>query len=361
MRYFAFIFLLFSTFACSAQGERVFKVTSDSVRFKSADGKIVFGGTLSKPVGKKSFPTLVMVSGTGKQDRNGTMAGHRIFEQMANYLAAHGIAMLRTDDRGVGTTTGVYETATTGDFATDALAAVAYLKSRKDIDPDKIGLMGHSEGGAAISIAAAESKAVKFLVSIAGLAMSGLDAQLKQNADLVAASALPDYDKKRSNEINAIMFKTAYRYANSDSLEMKLNEAYQQWKVKDDAYFKTLNIPFDHFRFPIYSYVQNSKGAWYRYFIRYDAEKTIRQVKVPILAINGDKDLMVAADDNLANWKKFASEGGNTKVTTVKIQGLNHLLLPCESCDNKEISKIQAGVSIAALTLIKDWIYKTIR
>ncbi|RDC55256.1 alpha/beta fold hydrolase [Pedobacter chinensis] len=360
MKCFVFIFLFFSAISSNAQEDKIFKVASDSVSFKSADDKIVFGGTLSKPVGKKSFPTLVMVSGTGKQDRNGTMAGHKIFEQIATYLAEHGIAMLRTDDRGVGKTSGIYETATTGDFAKDALAAVAYLKSRKDIESGKIGLMGHSEGGAAISIAAAESEDVKFLVSIAGLAMSGLDAQLKQNADIVAASSLPDYDKKRSNEINAIMFKTAFRYASSDSLEMKLNHAYQQWKVKDDAYFKTLNIQFDHFRFPIYNYVQNSKGPWYRYFIQYDASKTIAKIKVPILAINGDNDLMVAAEDNLANWKNYALVGGNKNVTTAKIPGLNHLMLPCKTCDNAEISKIQSGFSKEALTLIKDWIYKMI-
>lgn len=360
MRYCIFIFLLLSANSSNAQEAKVFKVETDSVSFKSADGKIVFGGTLSKPVDKKSFPTVVMVSGTGKQDRDGTMAGHKIFAQIATHLAKHGIAMLRTDDRGVGRTSGVYEMATTGDFAKDALAAVTYLKSREDIDPVKIGLIGHSEGGAAISIAAAESMDVKFLVSVAGLAMSGLDAQLKQNEDIIAASSLPDYDKKRSNEINAIMFKTAFRYADSDSLEVRLNDAYQQWKVKDDAYFKTLNIQFDHFRFPIYSYIQNSKGPWYRYFIQYDAEKTIRCIKVPILAISGAQDLMVAPDENLANWKNFALEGGNKKVTTVKIPGLNHLLLPCKICDNGEVSKIQDGFSTQALTLIKDWICNTV-
>lgn len=361
MRNLLIFFITCLTLPTWAQQDKVYSLTSDSITFKSSDEKISFSGTLTSPVGKKSFPTLVMVSGTGKQDRNGTMAGHKIFEQIADYLGSYGIAMLRIDDRGTGKTTGIYETATTADFASDALAAVSYLKSRKDIDQKKIGLIGHSEGGAAISIAAAKSADVKFLVSIAGLAMNGLEAQLKQNQDIVAASALPDYDKKRSNEINGIMFNTAFQYASSDSLEIKLNQAYQSWKVKDDIYFKSLKVEFDHFRFPVFSFVQSAKGPWYRYFIRYDSKKTIGAVKVPILAINGDKDLMVAPDENLANWKSYAMKGGNHNVNTVKITGLNHLLLPCIKCDAAEIPKIQAGVSTQALQVIKDWIIKNLR
>ncbi|QDW24179.1 alpha/beta fold hydrolase [Pedobacter sp. KBS0701] len=337
------------------------KIVCDSVTFKSTDGKITFGGTFSKPEGKKSFPTVVIVSGTGKQDRDGTMAGHKIFLEIASYLNKNGIAVLRTDDRGTGKTNGTYETATTKDFADDALAAITYLHTRTDINRAKIGLMGHSEGGAVISLAAARSKEVKFLISLAGLAMGGFDAQIKQNEDLVAHSALPDYDKKRSNDINRIMFETALRYANSDSMEVKLNDAYKRWKLKDDIYFKTLNIQFDHFRFPVYSFINNSTGPWYRYFIQYDAKRTIAKIKVPILALNGDKDLMVAADENLSNWKNYSLTGGNKKVTTMKLPGLNHLFLACVTCDNAEISKIKTGFSEDALLIIKNWIKKTIQ
>jgi uncharacterized protein len=335
-------------------------ITTDSVSFKSTDGKLIYGGTFSKPASIKSFPTVVIVSGTGKQDRDGTMAGHKIFLEIASYLNQHGVAVLRTDDRGQGKTSGVYETATTADFADDALNAIAYLRGRKDVDPDKIGLLGHSEGGAAISIAAANSSHVRFLISIAGLSMNGLEALNRQNEDLVNHSLLQDYDKRRSNEINRIIFETAFKYANSDSLEVKLNQVYDNWKVKDDAYFKTLNIKYDHFRFPIYSYVRNATGPWYRYFIRYDARNTISKIKVPILALNGDMDLMVAADENLKNWKNYALAGGNKKVTTIKIPGLNHLFLKCVTCDSQESTRIRTGFSIDALDIINEWIKKNI-
>jgi len=334
--------------------------TTDTVSFKSPDGTITFGGTLTVPRDGKRLPAIVIVSGTGKQDRDGNMAGHPLFAQIASHLSSKGIAVLRLDDRGTGKTTGVYETSTTGNFADDALTAVKFLKAVKSIDPNKIGLLGHSEGGVAIAVAAAKSKDVAFLVSIAGLAMSGYDAQIRQNEDIVNGSKLPDYDKKRSNSINALMFKKALENADSDSLESILNKTYVAWKVKDDAYFKTLNVEFDHFRFPIYSYAKMASGPWYRYFIKYDASITLAKVHVPVLALNGDKDLMVAGEQNLANWKNYTAAGGNKKVKTILLPDLNHLFLPCKTCTIAEYATIQAGFSVEALGIITSWVHSNL-
>jgi uncharacterized protein len=331
---------------------------SEEVTFRSAKDSITYGGTLTIPKGKGPFTAIVIVSGTGKQDRDGTMGGHRIFLDIADGLSKNGYAVLRLDDRGVGKTTGVYEQATTLDFANDALAAVAYLRGRKEINAKKIGLLGHSEGGMAISIAAANNKQVAFLISIAGLASNGLDALIRQNRDLVANSQLPDYDKARSNEINELMFHIAYQYADSANMEAKLNETYNLWKVKDDAYFKTLNKPFDHFRFPLYSYVKMATSSWYRYFIRYNAVKTLAQIKVPILALNGDRDLMVAGQENLQHWKAYVRQGGKNQVETVLIPNLNHLFLPCVTCNQAEIPTIKAGFSDVAMKLMINWLQK---
>ncbi|WP_442591434.1 alpha/beta hydrolase family protein [Pedobacter sp. AW31-3R] len=332
------------------------KYTETTVSFKSQDDTITFAGALTLPKGKTNIPAVVIVSGSYKQDRDGMMAGHPLFKDIADYLSSNGIAVLRLDDRGTGKTTGVYETATTADFGDDALKAIQYLKGIKEINPFKIGLLGHSEGGAASAIAAAKSKDVAFIVSVAGLATSGYNSLIQQNEDLVNNSQLTEVDKKRSNEINGMMFKIAFKYADSDSLENKLNTTYNDWKVKDDAYFKTLNIEFDHFRFPIYSYVNYAIGPWYRYFVKFDAAKTIGQVKVPILALNGDKDLMVSGQSNLDNWKNYAAAGGNNKVETHLLPGLNHLFLPCVTCTPQEYSTIKAGFSPEALSLIRNWI-----
>jgi alpha-beta hydrolase superfamily lysophospholipase len=330
----------------------------ERVTFQNADHSITFGGTLTLPSRLEHFATVVIVSGTGKQNRDGEMAGHKEFATIADSLSDNGIAVLRTDDRGTGLTTGVYETATTGDFGDDAIAAINYLRTRPEIDSSKIGLMGHSEGGAAIAIAAAKSDKVKFLVSLSGLAMSGYESLLRQNEDIVNSAQLPDYDKKRYNDVNSLMFGVAHQYADSTNMEVKLNEAYNVWKKKDSIYFNTLNVQFDHFRYPIYSWTKSAVGPWYRYFLMYDAQKTMSKIKVPILALNGDKDLMVAYKENLDNWKKFPEGGGNTDVTTYAMPGLNHLFLPCIKCTTDEYSEIKSDFSPEALQIITAWIKK---
>jgi len=254
------IFTALLIFTCASLLFAQQNTTSKEITFTSADGKISYGGTLTLPAGKKKFPALVFVSGTGRQDRDGLMAGHKIFLDIANELVKNGYAVLRMDDRGVGKTTGNYETATTEDFANDALLALHQLTAYDQIDKKRVGMIGHSEGGAAMSIAAAKSSDVKFIISLSGLAQNGFDALISQNESIVNNAKLPVYDKKRSNEINALMFRTALKYADSTNMETKLNETYNQWKVKDDAYFKTLNIEFDHFRFPVYSYVNYATG-----------------------------------------------------------------------------------------------------
>ncbi|QEM07152.1 alpha/beta hydrolase [Mucilaginibacter rubeus] len=329
---------------------------TEQVTFKNADQSIIFGGTLTLPSGIKHFPTVVIVSGTGKQNRDGEMAGHKEFLTISDSLVKNGIAVLRTDDRGTGQTTGIYETATTGDFGDDALAAINYLRTRPEIDSAKIGLIGHSEGGAAMAIAAAKSNKIKFLVSLSGLATSGYESLLKQNEDIVNSAPIPDYDKKRYNDVNTLMFAVAHKYADSTNMEAKLNEAYAVWKKKDSIYFSTLNIQFDHFRFPIYSWSKSAVGPWYRYFLKYDAQKTMSKIHVPILALNGDKDLMVAYKENLDNWKKFPTAGGNSDVTIHIMQGLNHLFLPCIKCTTAEYAEIKSDFSPKALQIITDWI-----
>ncbi|CAM4415425.1 hypothetical protein SAMN06265348_11942 [Pedobacter westerhofensis] len=346
--------LLIFSVAVKAQEKAAF--TADTVSFNSPDGKITFAGILTRPKTIKNAPAVVIVSGSYQQDRDGTMAGHPLFKQIADYLSANGIAVLRLDDRGTGKTTGVYQTATTEDFADDALTAIRFLKEIKGIDQKRIGLLGHSEGGAAAAIAAAKSKDVAYIVSIAGLATSGYESLIRQNEDLVNGSQQTEVDKKRSNEINGMMFKVAYKYAKSDSLESVLNKTYADWKLKDDAYFKTLNIQYDHFRFPVYSYVKTATGPWYRYFVRYNAAETLKKVHVPILALNGGKDLMVNAESNLANWQNYSAAGGNRKVKTVLLSGLNHLFLPCQTCTLAEYRTINADFSVRALDIITRWV-----
>ncbi len=349
--------LLMSCFAqvlAHDSGSAAKKYKEENLIYYNADSTLHFGATLTLPNGVKKPPVVVLVSGTGPQNRDGEMAGHKMFAEISDYLSSRGIAVLRTDDRGVNQTNGDYAKATTADFADDVLTAVTYLKTRKDINREKIGVLGHSEGGAAISIAASKSKDISFMISLAGLATDGLTALLQQNKDLVAAADIPDYNKKRYDEINDLMFHTAYKYAASDSMEQKLNETYNKWKVKDDAYFKTLNVKFDHFRFPIYSYVMQATGAWYRFFISYNPQIYLSKIKIPVLALNGEKDIMSACHMNLDNFKKYLTN--DKDVTTIALPGLNHLFLPCKTGTQEEYRSIKDPMSEQALQTIYKWI-----
>ncbi|HEY8897463.1 MAG TPA: alpha/beta fold hydrolase [Niastella sp.] len=330
--------------------------SSETVFFCPADSSIRFAGTLTKPTVRKISKAIVLVSGTGKQDRDGTMAGHKFFAVLADHLTREGIAVLRVDDRGTGETTGKYEDATTADFANDALCALSWLENRPDLKDIPIGLLGHSEGGAAIAIAAAQSKKVKFVISLSGLATNGLDALLEQNRQLVEVANIPQHDKDRYNDINARMFNTAYQYANDTAMETKLRATYASWKIKDDKLADSLQIKNDHFRFPIESYVRQATGTWYRYHIRFDPEKYITQIHVPVLSIYGEKDIMLNARNNTQNWEKYKAAAHNKNITTKIIPGLNHLLQHCKTCTTTEYAQLTETIDPAVLEEISTWL-----
>lgn len=332
---------------------------SDSTITYVSQDSITLAATLTMPQTQKGkVPAVVIMSGTGRQDRDGTMVGRKMFADIADYLSSRGIAVLRTDDRGVGKSTGNYAYATTADFADDAIAAVQYLKTVKGIDKKKIGLIGHSEGGASISIAASKCKDVAFLISLAGLMTDGLSSVIQQNKDIVATSALPEEDKPRYDEINELMFRTAYEYAECDTLDSILHHRYQEWKQKDDARWKASHSEeeFDRFRFSIYMYAMDASSPWYRFFIRYNPGDYLSKVTIPVLAINGDKDVMVNCEQNLTNVKRYLSH--NKDVTTMSFPNINHLLLPCQRGTQDEYSQIKEPISVPILDAVAQWIKK---
>lgn len=330
---------------------------AEEVQF--ASDSIRIGGTLTHPTGARRVPAVVLLSGTGPQNRNGaySASGHQPFEVLADYLTRRGFAVLRTDDRGVGKTTGNYSRATTADFAQDALAAVRYLRSRPDIDPAQIGLIGHSEGGGAALIAAAQSSDVAFVVSLAGLLTPGLTALEFQNSELVRTAAIPARNKARFNTANALMFSTAYQYANSPELETRLRAAYADWHAKDEAQLKADKADNDHFFYPFEGYVHNATGPWYRYNVRFDPTPYFAKIKVPFLGLNGDRDVMIDYH-GLATAATALRQAGNPDVTVQVLPGLNHLLQPCHTCLSTEYSDLNTTLDPVVLRTVGDWLAK---
>ncbi|MEJ2901723.1 alpha/beta fold hydrolase [Pedobacter panaciterrae] len=345
------------SFSTKGFAQSTFK--ADSVVFSGATTGLQYGATITLPQdNRRKHTAVIIVSGTGQQDRDGTMAGHKIFAAIAGYLSQNGIVVLRVDDRGVGKSTGNYIEATTADFAADIQESFAYLSAREDVDPGKIGVLGHSEGGASCAIAASREPKIAFLISMAGLCLDGYQALMTQNRDLVNNAPISGLDKQRYHNINKLMFQTVRLYADSANLAQRLNAVYDEWKKNDDVLVKKEKIEFDHFRFPIYSYAKQATTAWYRYFIKYDPAPVLAKVRIPVLALNGDKDLMVSHKEHLANWKRLPGGGSNKDVTTYVLPGLNHLFLPCQKCTVQEYPTITQPVSVQALRIITDWINK---
>lgn len=345
------IFTMSNSFSVKAQ------VKEEQIHFNSADGKIRFGGTFSFIEGKRS-PALVLLSGTGKQDRDFTWAKHKLFKTMADSLNKAGIAVLRFDDRGTGESTGDYDTASTFDFAQDALAAFHYLLSRKEIDTNLAGLAGHSEGGAAAVIAAGIDPSVRFLISLAGLQVPGLQALKFQN-NRIAETMAPKQNLHRYHSINAIIFDTVYKYINSPLLDQQLRATYAAWKAADDCLFKK-NHPGEHdsFRFGLEPFARQVQTKWYKYQIQYDPALFLAELRIPVLGIYGSEDIMIDAGTNLQSLARITGFQEKASVTLVKLPGVNHMLQYCPACTMQQSAANTSIIDPAVLEHMVRWIHQ---
>jgi pimeloyl-ACP methyl ester carboxylesterase len=302
-------------------------------------------GTLSLPQKEGKFPVVILISGSGAQNRDEEILGHKPFLVLADYLTKKGIAVLRFDDRGVGKSTGEFKTATTLDFANDVRAGVAFLKSRKEIDKNKIGLIGHSEGGIIATMVAENSKEINFIVLLAGTGIRGDQLLLLQKEKLERQKGVSENEIQKGQEI----FKGTYDIivASPDKdpdLRSKVN-SYLIKKLGDkmvDTQLKTLSSQIT--------------SPWMVCFLKLDPTLALEKVKCPVLALNGEKDLQVTADVNLEAVKKALTKGGNKKVTTKKIPNLNHLFQECETGSPDEYAAIEQTFSPIALEEISSWI-----
>ncbi|MBC7743760.1 MAG: alpha/beta fold hydrolase, partial [Flavobacterium sp.] len=169
-----------------------FTYRSENVEYDNETKTVHFGGTLTLPASGSHFPAVILITGSGQQDRDETIFNHKPFAVIADHLTKNGIAVLRVDDRGVGQTTGEVKNATSADFAKDVLAGIRFLKSQRDINIKQIGLIGHSEGGMIASMVANESDNLAFMVSMAGIGIKGVDVIKKQNSSILKKSNMPD-------------------------------------------------------------------------------------------------------------------------------------------------------------------------
>jgi fermentation-respiration switch protein FrsA (DUF1100 family) len=326
---------------------------TEDVVFENKVADISLAGTLSLPTKEGVFPAVILISGSGAQNRDEELLGHKPFLVIADYLTKNGIAVLRFDDRGTAMSKGNYATATTLDFATDVEAAVLYLLTRKEIDQKKIGLIGHSEGGIIAPMVAAKSKKVSFIILLAGTGIPGDELLLLQQELIGKASGISDEDLKKSEIINKEVSKIVKEATSSDLMKKELTD-YITKSVKTDSGLKIPDgISESDF---IEAKVAEIMIPWMQFFIKYNPAPALEKVKCPVLAINGDKDLQVPSQVNLDAINKALVKGGNKKVTIKELPNLNHLFQECKTGSPQEYSEIEQTFSPLALSEILNWI-----
>ena len=330
-----------------------FPYYSEDIMFENKKAGINLAGTLTLPKKEGLFPVVILISGSGPQNKDEELLGHKPFLVLSDYLTKNGIAVLRFDDRGTALSKGDFKTATSFDFATDVEAGIEYLKTRKEINKKQIGLIGHSEGAIIAPIVASRSKDISFIVLLAGPGIQGDKLLLLQQKLIGKASGISD-DNLAKNELT---YRKAFDIVNQSTSTKQLNidlTNFIKQSLKDSP---NTEIPGgmseDDF---VKLQVNQITNPWMQCFIKYNPAPTLEKVKCPVLALNGAKDLQVPPKENLEAIKEALIKGGNKKAIIKELQNLNHLFQECKTGLPQEYSTIEQTFSPTALTEILNWL-----
>jgi hypothetical protein len=317
----------------------------EQVRYPSAPG-VVLAGTLTKPRGRGPHPGAVLITGSGPQDRDETVFGHRPFLVLADYLTRRGVAVLRSDDRGVGESTGDFAAAAIQDLAADARAGFDFLRGGDDIDADRVGLIGHSDGAVIAPLLAAASVEIAWIVLMAGPGVPSLRLLLDQ-AELIARSeGVPARARSDSRRLNRAIYEVVTDEPDDRAARRRITELLEQ---RPEALG---SAPRD----AVETLVAQVTSPWFRSFLAHDPRPTLRRVRAPVLAINGELDLQVPPRPNLPAIAAALEAGGNADYAAVKLPRLNHLFQTATTGSPSEYEAIAETLAPAALAVIGEWI-----
>lgn len=323
----------------------------EKVKFVNQKDKITLAGTLTLPnPSDKKPPLVILISGSGPQDRNESFAGHKPFLVLSDYLTRNGIAVLRYDDRGFGESIGNFAESTTADFATDVLSAIDFLKRRTDIDVNNIGLIGHSEGAIIAPMVANLSKEVAFIVMLAGTGTAGKEVSLNQALDY---RNFPVADEKQYETYLKNAIEIASSEKEIDIVKMELTAFYYNSELL--ASLLPPNVDKDEF---IENLVSTRTTPWIRYFYNYNPVSEIRKINIPAFALYGSNDTQVPPKYHLQPVKDALAASKSKKHEVVLLEGLNHLFQESKTGRVLEYAQIEQTFAPEALEIIRNWILK---
>lgn len=326
--------------------EAPFSYHAEEVEFHNKKDDLHLAGTLTLPKKGQRFPAVILITGSGAHNRDEEIFQHKPFMVIADYLTQHGIAVLRYDDRGVGKSGGKFSGSGIKDFSTDVEAAFDYLQTREEIDSDKIGLVGHSEGGVLAPMVAARNKDVAFLVLLAGTGVDGGEVLLKQLELMGASLGMDEETLKLQKKTNARAYDLLRQNKDSADTAEQLKAYVAEVEGKHPELFESEQ--------EIAQYINQLMAM--RDLVIHDPAKSLQNTDAPVLALNGAHDWQVDADQNLPAIKKALEKGGNKEITIKKLDSLNHLFQKSETGAVKEYGEIEQTFSPKALALIKDWV-----
>jgi pimeloyl-ACP methyl ester carboxylesterase len=332
-----------------------FPYKEEEVSFQNTKQGFSLGGTLTLPEGEGPFPAAILVTGSGSQNRDEEIFGHKPFKLIADHLTRKGIAVLRYDDRGVASSGGSLLEATTGDFAGDARSAIRYLLKQSEIDHSKIGVIGHSEGGMIAFMLASSYDDIAFVITLAGPGVDGITILLEQSDYITSLSGV----ESSIREDNRIVMSKVYDI-------MVAHESYQAWEEKviefTSKFYSERQIDdyseadIERGKENLLASIPESAYAWMRYFVMFDPAPLFESITCPVLVLNGEKDCQVLPEQNTSAIENGLADAGNIETKIMVLPGLNHLFQNCETGLPNEYGIIEETFDQNTLDIMAEWI-----
>lgn len=324
----------------------------EEILFRNEKAGIELAGTFTTPSSGVNFPAVVLISGSGMQNRDEELMGHKPFLVLSDWLTRQGIAVLRYDDRGAGKSGGTFPGATSFDFADDAEAAFNFLKKQPGVDTNRCGIIGHSEGGLIAPVIASRRGDVDFIVLLAGPGLTGEQIIMLQSELISRAEGVNEKDikadQKLQKEIYSVLKKTTDDTLAGKKITRLLNQ-YNSGRKSD-------TLPDTTLRMQTEMQVQTMTSPWFRCFLTFNPTEYLEKVKCKVLAMNGELDLQVPCTENLQAIERALIFGGNPNYRIEALPGLNHLFQHATTGSPSEYGRIEETFAPEALTMISSWI-----
>jgi pimeloyl-ACP methyl ester carboxylesterase len=336
--------------------KRPFPYNEIEVAYENTAAGVKIAGTLTVPRTAGPHPAVLLITGSGAQDRDETIFNHKPFLVLADYLTRREIAVLRVDDRGVGGSTTAATEATTADLAEDVRSGIEFLKSRPEIDAAHIGLIGHSEGGTIAPLVASQSADVAFIVMLAGSAVTGEEVLYQQGAALLKAAGASDKVLAAQRELQSRMFTVVKATPDVQEAVEKMKASIAEFIDSLDD--ETRNGLGGDVKATVAAQAPRVAGNWFRFLLTYDPRSSLEKTRCPVLALNGQRDLQVLPQENLAIIREALTAGGNADFEIHELPRLNHLFQTSTTGQVAEYGQIEETFAPSALEVIGNWIVR---